>query len=223
MRIENPLDLIEKYFNVSDKTIIDIGCGTGDLVRYLAQKDCKQIIGIDVRDMLKKALAFNPIASEKYIEGYAEKIPIENNYADCIIYFTSFHHIEPSNIPEAIKECKRVLKDKGLVIFVEPVWVADSWSDLSRIFHDEQDLLANAYNQIKTLPLNGFNEIVEENFYTERKYSDFENRMKIFIDDDDERKRVLNEAVLLLNSKYPEGYQNVIIKSHIRVNVFQKT
>jgi ubiquinone/menaquinone biosynthesis C-methylase UbiE len=53
-RIENELDIISKLTVVKDKTIIDVGCGTGGLVQKLAEQGAG-VIGIDRHDMLVKA------------------------------------------------------------------------------------------------------------------------------------------------------------------------
>ncbi len=53
-KVENELDIISKIAVIKDKTIIDVGCGTGGLVQKLAEQGAG-VIGIDRHDMLIKA------------------------------------------------------------------------------------------------------------------------------------------------------------------------
>jgi ubiquinone/menaquinone biosynthesis C-methylase UbiE len=53
-KVENELEIISEITGIKDKTIIDVGCGTGGLVRKLAAEGA-EVIGIDRPDMLVKA------------------------------------------------------------------------------------------------------------------------------------------------------------------------
>jgi len=52
-KIENELDIITEITGIKDKIIIDVGCGTGELVRKLTEEGAR-VIGIDRPDMLVK-------------------------------------------------------------------------------------------------------------------------------------------------------------------------
>jgi ubiquinone/menaquinone biosynthesis C-methylase UbiE len=95
--------------------ILDIGCGTGKSTEPLVKIFKKaEIIGCDP-DKAMLAEARRHAKSLKlpidYIEGWAEKLPFENNFFDAIISGTAFHWFSTK---KALLEISRTLKKKGL-------------------------------------------------------------------------------------------------------------
>jgi ubiquinone/menaquinone biosynthesis C-methylase UbiE len=137
-KIENELDIISEITGIKNKIIIDVGCGTGGLVRKLAEQGA-EVIGIDRPDMLVKAknnqkllqgvqgdgfLEKSPPGRRRqsvFIAGLGENLPFKNNYADIIIFFASFHHVPGSMMKQTLQETHRVLKTGGIGIFLEPI------------------------------------------------------------------------------------------------------
>ncbi len=93
------------------KKIIDIGCGTGRLLRKIEKIWPKaQLIGIDPSEgMIEKAKKLTPKA--KFYIARAESIPLPDNSVDMILSTLSFHHW--SDQPQGVSEIWRVLKPKG--------------------------------------------------------------------------------------------------------------
>lgn len=98
--------------------ILDIGCGTGQSLLYLAENTASQIIGIDQNVvMLEKAsqrLKNHPRVD--IIQADAEELPFSSLSIDCIISesVTAF-----TKIKLALKEYHRVLKDNGILTLLE--------------------------------------------------------------------------------------------------------
>ena len=107
--------------NTKKKTaILDVGCGTGEILSTLASKKGLILAGIDISPEIIK------IASEKanrnidFKIGDAEELPWKENCFDLIICTYSFHHYPRPEI--ALREMQRVLKPKGQVM------IGDSWA-----------------------------------------------------------------------------------------------
>ncbi len=102
--------------------IVDLGCGSGNLIVRLAKKfPNSEIIGVDnSSEMLKtaKERAEKKIKSRKikFKKGSANKLPFNDNSIDFVVSSLSLHHwINPT---EALQEIYRVLKKHGyLIIF----------------------------------------------------------------------------------------------------------
>lgn len=104
--------------------VVDVGCGTGDFTRYLAElagPDC-EIIGIDSRPSSVKA-AIRETKRLKlgnnvsYRIGDAYSLPVDNNYSDLTCCRTLLIHLkEPS---KAIEEIARVTRAGGVVAAIE--------------------------------------------------------------------------------------------------------
>lgn len=104
--------------------ILDVGCGTGDFTRYLAELvegRCK-VIGVDMR-----AASLRTAASQTrkaglgsmitYRKGDAYKIPVHDGYSDLTCCRTLLMHL--TDPLKAVKEMSRVTKKGGTVVAVE--------------------------------------------------------------------------------------------------------
>lgn len=111
---------------LSEKNILDIGCGTGDWLRFFAdiKGNSNKLVGIDISShRIHMANLINP--GIKFLKGDATKLPFSDNSFDLISqYFTFEHLLEDDDIARAVKEAERVLKDNGIFI----------WFDLLPIF-----------------------------------------------------------------------------------------
>lgn len=126
--MENPTESYKKSFefekeflidNVPKNSILlDIGCGTGNFIKYLAQFS-KKIIGIDNdKNALNKCKnnIYN-LDNARIISADAEKIPFADNYFNIIICMgTTFGNFGETKY-KILSEIKRVLRNKGLFIF----------------------------------------------------------------------------------------------------------
>lgn len=93
-------------------TLLDIGCGAG-LFCDLAYSKVAQVTGIDASDkLIEQALKRN--ASINFMVGEMEELPFERKSFDFVCGFNSFQYA--SNVNGAIREAKRVLKDKGKLV-----------------------------------------------------------------------------------------------------------
>ena len=81
----------------------------------LAERGC-QVLGVDISSaMLQRALRINT-PGIKFIQGDAEKLPVENASFDAVVNLLSFHHYpHPSR---AASEFRRVLRPGGRLVLV---------------------------------------------------------------------------------------------------------
>ncbi len=210
---------------VSGKTIIDVGCGTGDLVRDLAKAGAV-VTGIDTAERLAGINEYSPGKTEKYLEEQGAKLPFPGNLADIIVYFASFHHIPEELIPGVMGEVRRVLKPGGSAIIAEPVSIRGAYFELVRLREDERKIQKKAYEEIKKAPHLGFKPISEDYFYMNRSFADYVRCMNIFVNDEAQRNQCIEAAEKKVRRKsYREkkAFNRIRYKSIIRVNVLQKS
>lgn len=93
---------------------LDIGCGTGEMTRKLAEK-CENVIGIDVAPgMIKEALARTHNKRIHYFRGDAEAFLKEAQQEyDVIVSIAAFHHMDYEYM---LSLCKNALKKDGLLV-----------------------------------------------------------------------------------------------------------
>jgi len=96
------------------KRILDIGCGYGNMTKFLEKKG-DTIVGLDLG-----GLFYRPYVSEKlsFLKSDALHIPFHDDTFDCLISLDVIEHIEDDQ--SLVDEVKRVLKPKGLAIIETP-------------------------------------------------------------------------------------------------------
>ena len=104
--------LLEKLSHLSFQCALDLGCGTGEMMRLILQKDNrKELYGLDLsEEMLSVAKAKLP-EQVKLLLGDSESLPFPDSFFDVVYCNDSFHHYpEPQKV---LGEVHRVLKPGG--------------------------------------------------------------------------------------------------------------
>lgn len=133
--------------------IVDVGCGTGDFTRYLAELvsgKC-EIIGVDNRAASLKSAKSETIkanlgANISYRKGDAYKIPVVDGWADLTCCRTVLMHLtEPL---KAVREMVRVTRTGGTVAAFEQ-------SNLSLQYVPEDESLTELAHELSEAYANG--------------------------------------------------------------------
>jgi ubiquinone/menaquinone biosynthesis C-methylase UbiE len=113
------------------QVLVDVGCGTGSLLRLLRQRHPGgRCVGVDVSaEMLSVARAQTDDAGIEYQTADANALPIGGESADVVVFLNTLHHLpEPE---AALVEALRILKPGG-TIWVgtdEDVYDMAGWSN----------------------------------------------------------------------------------------------
>lgn len=111
-RVTRPLKqlMISKIKVENGQRVLDVACGTGDLITALDKKADIQAYGIDISEqMIEVAQSANRKIS--YAISPAYPLPFDDSYIDIITVSAAFHHFEePMRFAD---ECKRVLRNAG--------------------------------------------------------------------------------------------------------------
>lgn len=106
-------EIQKKKFN----KILDVGCGTGEILNTIAT-DKNNYYGIDLSEkMVNIAKGKNNSKNITYLVGDAEFLPFEDSTFDIIICVESFHHYPNPNA--VIKEFYRILNNGGTLIICD--------------------------------------------------------------------------------------------------------
>ncbi len=106
--------------NIKEKSsLLDIGCGTGTVLKALGEKFGSNIslFGIDPSlDMLEIAKIKTNGLKINFKQAYGDELPFMNNQFDWIISILAMHHIPNEQKEKVISEIRRVLKPNGIVL-----------------------------------------------------------------------------------------------------------
>ncbi len=106
---------------VKGKNILDVGCGRGHISFYLAKKGAN-IIGIDLSANLIDQCKYMAEKLELNLEFKVMNAQIpdfEDGKFDIIVGSRAIHHLPDLDL--FFRECKRLLKKKGYIVFIEPL------------------------------------------------------------------------------------------------------
>jgi ubiquinone/menaquinone biosynthesis C-methylase UbiE len=108
------------------KKTLDIGCGTGDFLRY----DTKNFVGVDVN---AEAIAIAKSRGLNVVKGNATKLPFGNNHFEGVHCRQVIEHLGPNEAYNMLKEVHRVLKPGGLAILATEMPTNVFWNTFSHI------------------------------------------------------------------------------------------
>ena len=132
--------IIEKHISLTDKEILDIGCGTGNIGFYIGSL-VKTFTGIDPNENYIKIANKNKINFNKNLifkVGSFENIPLNKKF-DIVIANNSFHFSKNKDL--ALKNVHNSLKKGGYFFIFEPTknsnWGGDILNRNSENFDDK--------------------------------------------------------------------------------------
>src|SRR5690242_7844482 len=116
---------------LNPKLILDVGCGTGRLLRRVAATWPEaQLVGVDAaRGMIESARGLAPTAT--FHHAVAEALPMADASVDVAFSAVSLHHWK--NAATGIREVHRVLRNGGIFCLADisiPSWLA-------KVFHSK--------------------------------------------------------------------------------------
>lgn len=136
--------------------VLDIGCGTGGLMKFLQKANLPvDIIGTDASEaallFCRSGLFFN------IAKGEVEKLPFKDGSFEYAICIDVIYHKNVNNPQQALKEISRVLKKDGELFLHVPAY---NWL---KSYHDEAVWTARRFNapEVKSL-------VEDANFLIER-------------------------------------------------------
>jgi len=149
------LDVIDQYLNLQDKFVIDAGCGNMHLSKAMAQRGA-HVLAIDPDPVqAEKNNSANIINNVGFAQTGAESIPVESQSIDGVVFGYSLHHVPQSIFANVFDEVFRILKPEGFLFIMEPV-AAGELNEVTRLFHDESAVRADAQSAIDTFAVPRF-------------------------------------------------------------------
>lgn len=130
----------EKFIaDLQGKRVLDMGCGTGDASRYMAEKGLN-VVGIDLSEEMLSIARKQP-ASIEWVKGDICACPFGDAEFDGIILSYTLNHLNERMFHKVMAEVERLLKPRGKILLVYHVGVGEIVmpepldSDLSIYYH----------------------------------------------------------------------------------------
>ncbi|MDO5293514.1 MAG: methyltransferase domain-containing protein [bacterium] len=110
-------ELVERIRKEKPKTVLDLGCGNGNVLAELMSDNKIKLFGADLSSQMVEE-AMKRVPTGTFCVANAEDLPYEDNSFDVIVCNASFHHY--TNPIRVVEEMKRVLKKNGTLILGDP-------------------------------------------------------------------------------------------------------
>lgn len=123
-REQHILDLLDRhgFANLKDRTVLEIGCGNGDLLRDFIKWGARpeNLCGIDLlAERVAEAIHVCP-REVKILEGNAASLRLKDETIDVVIQATVFTSVlDPGTKRQMASEMCRVLKPNGLILWYD--------------------------------------------------------------------------------------------------------
>lgn len=108
--LSRKLQLINS-FSTEEKTLLDVGAGTGDFLHFIAQKDWK-VSGIEPNEKARK------LAKNKGISLFEDLDAVKNRRFDVISLWHVLEHVP--NLKEQIQQLRSLLQPNGVLVIAVP-------------------------------------------------------------------------------------------------------
>ena len=149
--------LIEQAELQPGQRVLDVGCGTGDLVVLIAKRHPD--VGVTGLDPDPKALARARRKLEKaglsaqLDQGFSDELPYEDGSMDRVFSSFMFHHLRPDEKAKTLTEIRRVLSPVGRLHLLDFGGSTDSHDHglLARLLHSGDQMRDNLEGRIPTL------------------------------------------------------------------------
>src|SRR5215468_5242327 len=104
----NDFEALQNTLPLEGRTVVDIGCGDGAIVRRLRAAGA-DALGVDID--VTRAQQVDP--EGRYLTGGAEALPLEDASVDVAILFKSLHHVPDPHA--AFPELRRVVRGEVFI------------------------------------------------------------------------------------------------------------
>lgn len=126
--------------NVVGKTVLDLGCGSGECIPALAARGAN-VVGVDLSPELialaQERLRSQEVDTASLRVGSAYDTGLSAASVDVAFCMSLLHHLE---IPRAMAEIQRVLRPDGYAIVKEPIRLSRVYNRVRSFFPEHDDI-----------------------------------------------------------------------------------
>lgn len=115
--------IVQILQNRGASTVLDLGCGTGRHVVYLARSGFS-VFGLDNSsagiEATRRWLADEGLGADLQLQSMTERLPYEDGFFDAVVSVQVVHHADRATIGRIVAEISRVLKKGGFLFVTVP-------------------------------------------------------------------------------------------------------
>ena len=181
------------HVELQDRAIVDVGCGAGELVRWLRTQGAEPV-GVECGEVMRAmALEADPDNTLDYVNAVGQDLPFDDGTFDVVTFIFSLHHVPADEMVNALTEAHRVLRPGGVAYVAEPVAEGPGHA-VSRLVDDETEVRAHAQRALDEADQIGFDRAPQGTYGTRRVYADFAEYERTMVGIDPTRAAAMEAA-----------------------------
>ena len=217
--------MLIRHVEPAGRRIVDVGCGSGELVRWLRGQGA-DAVGVECGEvMIRQAREADPDHLEAYLDGVGQNLPLPGESADAVVMSFSLHHVPPNEMLVALREAHRVLRPGGTLYVAEPMSVGAGHEVVSLI-DDETEVRILAQNALSRSPSLGFETILDTTYASRMLLDSAEGFAERIVGIDPRRA----ERMAARHDEFVEAFERLADRvdgryafdQHVRVKVLRK-
>ena len=183
-------DILLDMADLRGKRVADIGCGSGELVRFLRAHGAEPV-GVECGEgQLAAARKADPEHLGAYLYGVGQDMPLADASMDMVTFCFSLHHVPVSQMDQALAQTFRVLVPGGEAFFMEPKAEGPSF-DLDRLVDDETEVRAHAQAALGRAGTHGFEHVTTRDYETHYTYRGLDDYISMMVRIDPAREAIV--------------------------------
>jgi SAM-dependent methyltransferase len=195
------MTMLERLVSPPGKDIVDVGCGGGALVRALAERGARPL-GVEISEQqLAPALAADPAHPERYMVGSGQDLPLPDSSVDAVVFMRTLHHVPPSEMPDALGEAHRVLRDGGIVYAAEPL-AEGAYFELVSLVEDEREVREAAQIALEHADASGLERVLSVEYEVELRLADVSALRRRIVSVDPARAEIFDTRATEINDAF---------------------
>jgi ubiquinone/menaquinone biosynthesis C-methylase UbiE len=138
--IEDMIDVLSGWKqDTSDFSLLDIGCGTGNVSNNKSIKRFKNYVGVEPsKEFFEYANKHNKNNNTEFYNCSVENLPFEDESFDFMISIETWYYIKDVN--KAAKELSRVLKNNSyFLIYTRNPDEINNWNQIKKVISESDD------------------------------------------------------------------------------------
>lgn len=207
--------VLERFVSLPGRDVLDVGCGTGALVRAMCEEGAS-VTGLEIsEDQLAVARENDRTRVARYVVGRAERLPLADASVDVVVFMRTLHHVAVDQLTVALREARRVLRGDGVLYVAEPVPKGDFF-ELVSLVDDERNQLSAVREALERAREGGWRRVASLDYALEGRLGGVDEFRALMVSVDPGRLGILAEREAGIAAAFAELGQPGVAPSERR-------
>ena len=170
---------LAQFCDLKDCRALDVGCGTGDLLRFMRSQGA-HVTGAECNPAQRSAaMAESGMGGIEIVDAVGQDLPFPDEGFDLVVFMFSLHHVPVDSQGDALREAARVLAPGGMLYVAEPLCEGSGF-EVHAPVDDETEVRAAALQALGDVAASALTAVGETQYtmsYHYKAFADYKDDM----------------------------------------------